>query len=316
MRFPEYAPEMELESLELPRIYTRLLGEVEPDYSQEINRLPEGNLRRASMMIGRACKLAQIDFSMAIQELATVRDELIGNHPNMDAAQRRKAAQLKGLVKILALEDRDGVEKLHNIRKKNYGSTLAALGETTKEISQLNLKMNFRQHEHQVRHTDLEGEKAEYRIELLLSRTRHPGLLVTPALVHHNSSDIPSTNYDFALIKTTPCADPTFQKIQVKSNCFGECPRASSTKVTQNRRRTFQAIRDRYAPDIALISACCDVRQEDLSTRDIDTLLHKEHARSLNPDMVHTLNTITDNVEYIAMNGVLFGRSGRYGTDL
>ncbi len=172
----------------------------------------------------------------------------------------------------------------------------------------------------------------------LFTRLRHPQLLAMSSLPHQNShsdTSLRHQNYDILLVEAPVTApdrpditpDHVIHKIQVKTACLGYCagpetqPRDSTARINiarrakQKRESLLQyqlKERERYAPDIALVSGCCDLgvrgRQTDI-LRPVTGLLISELAGELSDDEIRWLDTVSNSLMM-----VVTGDEDRRGT--
>lgn len=316
MRFPDYSPQIQAYGEpNLASAFMQLIGSAEQDHQAEIASLPAGDLRRASLMIGSACQIAQADLSAAKQGLQTVRSELASNYlaTTLGSIERRKAVQLNDLA--LMLECGDNPADFNKVREDNHGHTVRALSSIDQKTRRL---LGMRPSTEQKKQLNAATtERTEYRVQAMLSRMRHPWLFIAPSLPHlayHQDGEF-GRNFDHAVVEYNPQKEnePSLWRLQTKKNCFGECPSYNDDQeALEYRRQRLQEFRSRYNANITLISACCEMRIPHIDLRRVENFLLKEWQDKADQGMITTLDKVTHNITRIARNAEESGRSGLY----
>lgn len=142
------------------------------------------------------------------------------------------------------------------------------------------------------------GPIAEHTVTGLLTRYRHPWMLAVPALEHHDmarvvfddADNMQTRNFDTVLVETGPgqvTNNP--HRIQTKLGCIGVCSRPKQRTIDRNK----------YAPEITLASAHCDLGVGVSQTNGewdspLTDLLVKEVIGTATDEDIATLDRATD----------------------
>jgi hypothetical protein len=286
------------------RAYEQHIMPPDQERQRQIKELPVGDTRRSAFLIGRACLLGKKGnevekrLSQRAHTELTPSSKVIGNR--VLAAQQRNIARL--------VEGRDNEVRIAQVRANLHDAAMQTL-QTTSAKAMNRREGNSRQ--------DV-GARTEARVLGSLTRLKHPWLLATSALEHHDRHQInhdsgkenKQRNFDILAVESRPSdhdnPGPFVYKAQVKSHCFGLCPIPADNSLAERRamldtriaaRRQFAYERTLYNPDISLISACCDFKPyEDSTINGIDALLLTEYSNKASAADIAALDIVSNNV--------------------
>lgn len=312
MRFPEYPENFYNTEVTPLDVYIKQIGlTYRDDFAslQGPTLKREGNIIRASLLIGRACFLADKNPDLSVATAQQVQREL---EPQIHTETFHDAAYVHYNIAQL-VEDRDDPATINRVRHNMHHNTLEKLDHF----------MSFEPRSPKQR-ADARGARAQLRGEAFLSRIRHPWFLSVAALRHHDQSRSKPTNYDLVVseavpvethVDETPEMITSFNRVQIKNGCFAECNLKTDPVRRGIGKNNLKGYRKTYLPNIKLLSGCCDFRIPETG-ESADHLLFEELDGTISEEGTRILDDITERVLFLATApGEFTGRGGLYSTE-
>lgn len=230
------------------------------DYQAAITARPNDKLDVISRNIG----LVGMDIGQGwwtdptvSEDLTRLYDDLKGGLPdaytNRQQAPGRLAVRLALIQTVNLLKAREDPSMIAAEQQITHWNTIQQLEENLAAIEAHSRTKSKSATPASVEHNQRQrGLINELTAEAVLGRKASSSQLSLRALLHHSRNRLGPLSYNNLLVTTAPDGTAQPYRIQVISGCIGACPeRENPQRLAEHR--------SQYVPDIALISAHCDL---------------------------------------------------------